>query len=320
MDPDVAAAIPELERSGALQPAVAARLLRIAKGELVSVHAELRLLLYGGVLLVAAGAGLLVSEKLDRIGPTAVALAIGLAAAACLVWVARTAPPFSRDEVASPHFAFDYILLLGALLVAAELAYVEVSFTPLGADWTWHLLIVSILYAALAFRYDSRTLFSLSLTTFAAWRGVSLAVLAERFGHTFGSDRAVVEGVACGLAFVLVGEALERADFKHHFEPVAVHIGWLLVLLSQTVRLGSGAGRVLLLLASGAVVAAIGYRGRRFWLLAMGVVAAHVALTYWIARNVLSSHIEPVLLWLVVSGLAIVVGLGAMHRRLREER
>lgn len=317
MDPDVAEAIPELERAGALEPVLAARLLRIAKGELVSVHAELRLLLYGGVLLVATGAGLLVKQSLERIGPTAVALAIGLAAVSCLVWVARKAPPFSRGEVPSPHFAFDYILLLGALLFAADLAYVEVSFTPLGASWTWHLLLVSIFYGALAVQYDSRTLFSLSLTTFAAWRGFSLAVLARRLELPMG-DRFALEGAGCGLLFVLLGWLLVKLDFKRHFEPAAVHIGWLLVLLGQTCRLDAGFARVLVLVATGALVATIGIMSRRFWLFAMGVVGVEAAITVRIAERV--GNFELLLLWLVASGLAVVVGLGFVHKRLREDR
>jgi hypothetical protein len=41
----------------------------------------------------------------------------------------------------------------------------------LGPYWPWHLLVVASAYAALAFRFDSKTLFSLALTSFAAWRG-----------------------------------------------------------------------------------------------------------------------------------------------------
>src|ERR1700724_1660686 len=127
MNPDVVLAIPTPVESGELPPAAAPRLLRMARGELVSVHAELRALLYAGVLLLTGGVGLLVRQNLDRIGPVAIATALGLAAAAALAWVARVAPPFSWQEVASPNLAFDYILLLGILLVAADLAYCEVQ-------------------------------------------------------------------------------------------------------------------------------------------------------------------------------------------------
>src|SRR5208337_4466656 len=97
--------------------------------------------------------------------PVTVATAIGLAACVCFVWVVRASPAFSWGEQPSPHLAFDYLLLLGTLLVASDLAYVEVEFTPLGNNWPWHLFIVAAFCAALAFRYDSRVLFSLALTT-----------------------------------------------------------------------------------------------------------------------------------------------------------
>jgi len=101
MDPDVAQAIPELVECGILPAAAAPGLLRVARGELVSVHGELRALLYAGVLLVAGAAGLLVEQNLDRIGPAAIAAGLGLAAAAALAWVSRQAPPFSWREAPS---------------------------------------------------------------------------------------------------------------------------------------------------------------------------------------------------------------------------
>src|SRR5947199_2756564 len=142
MNPDVAEAIPRLVEAGVLPPDEAPRLLRVARGELLSVHWELRALLYVGVLLVTGGVGLLVKENLDRIGPVAVAAGIGLAAAAALGWVIRGAPPFSWSQVPSPNLAFDYMLLPGVLPAAADHAYVAVHFTPPGANRSWRLLLL----------------------------------------------------------------------------------------------------------------------------------------------------------------------------------
>src|SRR5258708_6926970 len=122
VNPDVAKAIPELAASGVLPPEKAPLLLRVARGELLSVHGELRALLYAGVLMIAGGVGLLVKENLDRIGPLAIAVGIGLAATAALAWVIAMAPPFSWRPVPSPHLAFDYMLLLAVLLAGAEFA------------------------------------------------------------------------------------------------------------------------------------------------------------------------------------------------------
>ena len=122
-------------------------------------------------------------EHHQEIGPWVIAVAIGLAAAGCLFWVGRTAAPFSWGEVPSPNVAFDYILLLGLLLFASDLAYIEVQFTLLGPNWAHHLLIVGAAYLAAAYLWDSRTILGLALTTLAAWRGVSVSRLRAGCGE-----------------------------------------------------------------------------------------------------------------------------------------
>jgi hypothetical protein len=316
MNPDAAAAIPKLVEAGALPPEAAPRLLRVARGELVSVHWELRALLYMGVLLITGGVGLLVKENLDRIGPVAIAVAIGLAAAAALAWVVRVAPPFSWREVPSPNLAFDYMLLLGVLLAAADLAYIEVKFTPLGAAWSWHLLIVAAFTALAAFRFDSRVVFSLALSTFAAWRGVS----AARFGLDLWFQQADAvrwNAIACGALFVLLGFGLKRTGRKAHFEPVAVTLGWLLVLFA----LASGLWEVgwvpyaLALLLCGLALAGGAFACRRFPLFAFGVIAAYAALS----RLALQGNLLEALgcFWYFSTPILVIVALILAQRRMK---
>src|SRR5260370_30465370 len=98
MKPDVARAIPPLVETGVLPAEQAAALLRVARGELVSVHAELRALLYAGVLLLTGGVGLLIKENLERIRPLAIATGLALAAAAAPRQWAPGAPPSSHHH------------------------------------------------------------------------------------------------------------------------------------------------------------------------------------------------------------------------------
>jgi hypothetical protein len=314
VNPDVAKAIPRLVERGILPAERAPLLLRVARRELVSVRLELRLLLYLGVLLVTGGVGLLVKENLDRIGPVVIAAALGLAAAAALAWVWRVSPPFSWGEAASPNLAFDYVLLLGVLLAAADLAYIEVRFTPLGPSWPWHLLLVSLLAAAAAVRFDSRVVFSLALATFAAWQGVSIGL----FGTDLLLQREEVRwsSIGCGVFFVLVGFVLARAGRKAHFEPVAVHLGWLLVLGGLASGLGESAwaGWAAALLLVGAGLAAWSYRSRRFPLFADGVLAGYLGLS----RFVFAGDETLGCFWLSFTSILVIVGLVVAHRRLRE--
>ena len=276
MNPDVVSAIDGLLSSGVLPKEVAPKLRRVASGRLVSIRGGLQALLYAGVLLVAAGAGLLVKEHLARIGPVVVALALGTAAAACLLWTWRRAPAFSWGETPTPDLAFDYVLLLGALLAAADLAFVEVKFTPLGDSWPWHLLMVAAFYAALALRFDSKMLISLALTSFAAWRGVQVKFPADPWSSSV-NDRILVEALACGVGFVVLGRLMERVHRKPHFEPVAAWSGWILILGGFAYRIGTEDGGVsyaAALFGSGVLLGAYAFEEGRVGLVALGVAAA----------------------------------------------
>jgi hypothetical protein len=317
LNPDLAAAIPGLVTGGILPAEKAGPLLREARGERVGVRAELRALLYCGVLVTMAGVGLLIKENLARIGPLAIAAGIGLAAATALAWVLRVAPPFSWQEVAAPNLAFDYILLLAVLLAAADLAYVEVKLAPLGAFQPWHLLIVALLAATAAFRFDSRVVFSLALTSFAAWRGV---VARPNLDAWLGSGSVRWNAIVCGALFAALGLALKRWRRKAHFEPVAVNLGWLLILAGIATGFAEDRGRgavwgaVLLVVGGG--LAAGAFRARRFPLFAYGVVAAYVGLCRLLATVELAAELGCFLVGttslLVVGGL--LVGQMAMRR------
>lgn len=317
MNPDAAGAIPALVESGALPAAAAPRLLRLARGELVSVHAELRALLYAAVLLVAGGVGLLVEQNLDRIGPLAVAAVLALAAAAALLWVARVAPPFSWQEVPSPNLAFDYVLLLGILVAASDLAWCEARFGLLGSHRSWHLLIVAGLAGLAACRFDSRIVFSLSLSSFAAWRGVSLADAGR--AATFAPSAAAWRwnAIACGALFLAAGLCLARWRLKAHFEPVALHLGCLLVLGGIAAGIDRP-GWALALLLAGATLAAVAYRARRFPLFAYGVVAAYLALVRLTAGRFDNFSLS--CLWIGLTSLALLAGLLAAHARMKEKQ
>jgi hypothetical protein len=315
MNPDVARAIPEMVSTGLLTSEQAAAALRPARGDLVSGRGELRALLYLGVLAVTAGVGLLLKENLDRIGPGVIALGIALAAGGLLFWVERKAPPFSWGKTPSPHLAWDYLLMLAMLLVAADLAYIEVQFTPLGANWSYHLLLVSAIYAAAALRYDARTLFSLALSSFAAWRGIA----ATRF--VVESAKAPLvrwNALACGLLFIALGWALKRYGRKAHFEPVAAWLGWLLVLGALAIGIADDANWWIwcaLLLATSAGLAAGALRLRRLGLFALGLLAAYGALGRFVIEIAPAEELG--CLWFAGSSILLIVALIVTAHRFR---
>jgi len=315
VNPDVVAAITRLRAEGVLSPPEAALFGRVARRELVSVRIELRLLLYPGVLLLTSGVGVLVAEHHDAIGPVAIAATVAVAGAGCLAWVARAAPAFSWGEVDSPSVAFDYVLLLGCLLLAADLGYAEAQFTVLGPRLPFHLLVVGVLEMLAAYRWDSRVVLGLSLTTLAAWRGVSVTLQA--LGARV-SDDLRVNAIVIGLVYLVFAALSPRLERKPHFEPVFANVGLLLVLgglVSGVLDRRSWATWLVALVVVAGVVIVAAFRLRRSLAFAEGVAAAYVA----VLRVVFEGMPDSVaFLVAAVTGAGALIFVFAAHRRMAE--
>jgi hypothetical protein len=321
MNPDVLVAIERLRQEKMLTEPMADFLARIAGGRLVSLHTELRFALYAGVLLFTAGAGLLLKDNLAHLGPLAIAIGISIVVMGCGYWVVRHLPRFGWGETPAEHLAFDYILLLGVLLGAADLAYIEWQFTPLGAHWPIHLLLVSLAMAGIAVRCDSRLVFSLALSTFAAWRGVSTSLLGSdlwRFHKNPASLRA--NAIGCGLLFLLLGFLARRWQRKEHFEPVSSHLGWIVILLALLSGTGMESGEELLftvvLIACGSGLSILEERRRRFSLVATGMVAAYIGACLLFHRSEPGDMVAAG--WYVITALGLLALLFLIARRLKE--
>lgn len=321
MNPDVVEAIGRLRREGILTDAQAGPLERVARGDLVSVEAELRTLLYAGVLLVTTGVGLFLKENHERLGPVAIATLIGLAAAGCLFYAWRRLTPFSWGTAGATHLGADYVLLLGMLLIGADLGYLEYQLHLLGADWPYHLLLASAIAFFLAYRFDSRSVLSLALTSFAAWRGVAVSLSFAARGAA-GTPAVRWNALACGALFVVAGVASVRLKRKPHFEPVYVRLGLLLVFggLLSGVFGGYRSNWIaweLPLFAAAAVVIVVAYRLRRPLDFSMGVLTA-----YFGFLRILVEAMTGASGFLVVaaSSVAIIVLLVRAQRRMKESR
>ncbi len=312
--------IGRLQASGTLTDAQAGFFGRIARGELVSVRTELQIALWAGVTLVAAGAGFLVKDNLARFGPMTIGAGIALAAALCLWYVGRAAPPFFWGSVASPTLAFDYVLLLGVLLIGTDLAYLETQYKILGPNWPWHLFLLSLIQFAFAVRYDSRAVLSLSLASFAAWRGVALSFPGG--GLLKGHDEVIrIDALAVGAVFIAAGMLLKRAGRKAHFESTFGNLGLLLLLGAAVAGAYGGYGRLdklwfsLLAVISAATIT-LAYRARRSDYFAQGVIAAYLGFLRFAAEL----HLGIGLFYLVSAGsFGVLLLILWAHRRFKEE-
>jgi hypothetical protein len=209
-------------RDGVLSDAQARALSSLESNDPVSLRAETRVLMYAGVLFVAAGAAATVKAYFTAWGPWAIVGSLTVAAAACLAYVFRRADPWSPARVPAPTAGFDYALFLACLLISVDVGYIEARWGILGGDWRRHLMASAALFLALAYRYDNRLVLSLGISSLAGWLGLELNFLDDLF---WGRARnyALVFGGFCAAAGVWGA----RVGVKEHFLDVylnfAVH-------------------------------------------------------------------------------------------------
>lgn len=154
---------PEIAALDLPEPRKAALLAR-ERREIFSIHPEIRGLAWGGAMLITAAAAILIRDNLDRLGPALIAAVIGVAAAACYAWA------WLRRARAS--VVDDYVLLLGALLLSADLGFIEQQFDVFGAQGHRHFLLLAVAHGIVAYLFDSRLVLTLSVSALAAWIGV----------------------------------------------------------------------------------------------------------------------------------------------------
>jgi hypothetical protein len=272
--------------------------------DVFSIHAELRFLAWGGVMLIATGAGIWVSKNLDAIGPATIALILGVAAAACYAyaWWKRSRPASLVD---------DYVLLLGALLLSTDVGFIEHQWHLLGQEWPRHFLLLAVVHAVAAYLYDSRLVLSLSVGALAAWLGIERNVEMIFEANTETGVRALI----CA-AIVLVWRLVNRhRAFDDVFDHFIAHLAFLggVLLLQDNEWIG-----LFLVAVFGVAAVWIGFRRRAeaFVVYAWGYGA--IACISFIWQHIHDDAIG--LLLTMAACVVLIAGLIVTHARFKREK
>jgi hypothetical protein len=214
----------QLQEAGVIDAAAAARAAALERGAIFSVFEELRFILYAAVAAITAGIGLMVKDNLDRIGPMTLIAVLAVVSAGCYAAALRTL--WQRKE---RSIGGDYLLLLGALIVSADLGYAESQFHWLGTEWQWYLLILAVFHGASAYGFGSRLVLSTAIAALAAWFGIE-----GRAATLFSVDGSALSlgthAVICAATLLVWAAANRRlggpAAFVSVFENFAANIGF----------------------------------------------------------------------------------------------
>jgi hypothetical protein len=282
-------------------------LIAVERREVFSLYYELRILLYLAVTLIVTGAGLYLRENVHRIGPLVLISGTAAVAAACYAFVI-----LRRHRASLLH---DYLLLLGALLVSADLAYAETQYHILDDRWSWHLIVLALFHGATAYFFRSRVLLSVSITSLAAFLGIQRTA---DFGLYAGPDLAMRMLACAGVLLVWrqiherrAGTAAFLEVFNHAIALLSLAATLLLTFDAQTRLIG-----LPLAFAAAGLSIRFGWRRREYAFVVYGTIVALIAGGHFFTEVI--GFPTLVLLYFQASTLGAIIFLFWSWRRLRE--
>ena len=200
----------------------------------LSVHWEVRTLLYIGVVLLTGGLGLAIYENIDTIGHTAVLTLIGLIAAGCFIYCFKTTKPFSWGKVSAANAYFDYILLLGSISLISFISYWQYQYHIFGTNYGLATLIPMLALFFIAYYFDHLGILSMAIANLAVWMGVSVTPKSLLMQNDFDKGTLTNTYIVLATLLLLAAFLTDRYHFKRHFkfsyQHYGVHTGYIALL------------------------------------------------------------------------------------------
>jgi Predicted membrane protein (DUF2157) len=282
----------------------------LVRHERTSVFVELSALLYIGVLSIVGGVIWVFRDYVVNLGDAVIFSILAALVALPLYYCFTRGKPYEHGEVESPSLIFDYVLYFGCLMFSATLGFAETRFSIFN-DWSRHLLIASMAFGLLAYRFDNRFVLSLAISTLAGFLGLEIDAfnLADTHFLRF-------TALAFGTTLAGLGVWLHRQGVKPHFLDTFVHVAANVIMLatiSGVLERGSGWVYLTVLLALSALAVYLGIRFRRFAFVAYGTLYGYAG----ISARLLNYIGGPILgFWyFIITGVMVVAALTMLARR-----
>jgi len=294
---------------------------------LFSLHWELRLLLYLGVLLLTGGLGILVYKHIDTIGHQAVLAFIAAVSVGSFFYCYRKRAPFSWESVSVADPFFDYILLLGCLTMLIFLGYLQYEYDVFGDHYGSATFIPMVILFIAAYYFDHLGVLSLAITNLGAWAGIAITPLSILKDGNFSDGRLIVTGILLGGVLLAAGWLSAERRLKAHFETTYTNFGLHLFFIASLAGLFKYEQIYLLWFLALMPISWFLYKKafdrRSFYFIVVIILYAYIALCYVVVRLLSSmsgADLAPLalgLLYFILSAIGIALLLVRPNRQLK---
>jgi hypothetical protein len=255
---------------------------KLAK-EPLSIHWELRSLLYLGITLLSSGIGILVYQNIDTIGHSVLIGMISLLCFALFLFTFKYAQPFSWGFVKEVKRFTDFALLGACITFLTLGGYLQFQYNIFGERYGLATLIPAVLFFFLAYRFDHRGVLAMAITSLASSIGLSINPSRILKDNDFLSQELVVSAIVLGTGLIIFSMISERKKMKAHFSFTYLFYGLNLASVATLAGLFNFEwtliyGLIALLLGMGSVLYARKTQSYIFML--SGVLYGYISFSY----------------------------------------
>lgn len=187
------------------------------KLKIFSLHNELKLLLYGSVLAISSGIGILIYQNIDTIGHTILLALILMATIGCFYFCNKNAKGFYEQEVSFDNPILDYLLLAAQLLTCVFFGYLQYQYKVFGTYNNLATLVPTAIGFYCAYYFDNKSILSLSITGLAAAVGLTVSPQALLNNETIATDFLGYTSIILGFTLLFWSQYSKRIGLKTHF-------------------------------------------------------------------------------------------------------
>lgn len=317
----------KLQKEGLISEESLNRIREKESSRLFSLHWEIRLVLYLGIMLLSGGLGVLIYKNIDTIGHQAILGLIALTGAGCYFYCFRNKTPFSTKKVEAPNAFFDYVLLLASLLLISFIGYLQFQYAVFGNRYGLATFLPMIIFFFTAYYFDHLGVLGLAITNLAAWLGLTVTPTRLLSANDFNSGSIIITAVLLGILLLSVGQITLHKSFKKHFAFTYTNFGMHIFYVAALAGMFHFEGIYLLWFAALALASYLFYqkavREKSFYIMVVSAIYSYIALSYVFIQ--LISHLNHFdmgslylgFIYFIISGFLFITFLMRSNKKLK---
>ena len=248
-----------------------------------SVHGELRLILYLGILFSGSGLGIIIYENIDTIGHQAIFGGISIVTILCFFYSYKFRSPFSWQKAESSNQFAEYTLLFGCTTFLILEGYLQFQYKFFGTKYGLAAFIPTVIFFFCAYRFDHKGVLSMAITGLASWLGLTIAPFSIVSKNDFTDPKLIIIAIILGVILTIINWLSDINNLKKHFAFTYIFLGGNLAVIASTTGLFTHDSKVVYFITGIALsVFFIIYSRQKASLvfLLMGIVYGYINITY----------------------------------------